>query len=1195
DADKWTMTGEPAVLVDPFSATQGSTVEFRLPMNRTHSELVKFAAQDEDYERVLARLKPLDHASLACHGDSNYEQKIVECRELKGRGYFNEAAKRVRELLKSKPVDSSDVVIELADTLFLQGRYIPALESVEEHLSNSTENEPGANATLRMMRAFGRAHVQGVFNEGLELVQSYEGIRNYAIESELANTSSNTDGKFGIYARDRSAFDDMMSLGKYAAAGKVASISVFGGDSPVTIDLYQRLAFNDKTSPVVKAKALGWLASLRNERREKGKSRQVFFQARQAFQEIDHAYALAQLDVTEAYQEFTGEMIELEEPVSKFIGVCEDLLYYRGVLEATDDLRKTADRAKLTPISLQLSAQIESLAEQAGAKVLRDQARLKCIDAWNTLSDHSGKAINAATNVYESLEKSDCFTLRQKAAQFASKSYTKLKDKEQAVFWARKCVEESRRCSKLVQSAAVMAFIECEFLALSGPVDAREKSTAAMGFIQAEVENANHEIALSMLYTLEITLAAAKVMSGVDCSEYLPKVTQCIHSIKSQLPKPLEATQELSKSRSDISQEEEAIVLLGKARKMRLQANELSAAAGLHGLQGEIYHGIVAKFRTSDSHTDAELVRKYLRLALQQYSLAIGYFEASKQVTEIAKYKLREAQVLYESWGLGDVSHSVVLEKVHDAQVYSDRVRRELSVLGRLNAIENKRRLGAIRTTRTGFAIALHVTTHEGMALARSLCDLLGSDILVPKDLLAQIAADKEALALYEYGKQRLQHFEGSQSLSGISNQMELDEHVAKMRQNPLLKALVDLREGVPLSLSYMQQELHRLKEPLKGRDIVLVDWILRDDEVWMVTVKDSGAPTLDMLPITASAVKEWTDLHLQPSAERDSCIMSDEREEHHPMHELTPLVQRLVDSCHVEDILVLSPTEMLHSLPLHALPVLCENGRMLLIERNPIVYAASMTNFVQCCQKARDSPPKEDLAKSFVEAYEDFAGYEYDRAEQTSVQGLMTELAEETGGEYHHGQEVLFDGFSRIAERSRMLLFHGHCDLEADDIRSQGLRLPLPPGQKSGESVLFSVPSFFDLNLHHAPHITLMACASTVQAITPGDDPLGLVTALLCAGAASVLGTMWPVQSRTARVFAERFVANWDAARCNAGDSGDKGDDNENRKGKDEGLLNLAIAVREAVLDLREGVRTKEVWHWGGFVLHGSFFCRDV
>ena len=51
------MTGEPAVLVDPFSATQGNTAKYRQPLNRTHSDLVKFSVQDEDYERVLGHLK----------------------------------------------------------------------------------------------------------------------------------------------------------------------------------------------------------------------------------------------------------------------------------------------------------------------------------------------------------------------------------------------------------------------------------------------------------------------------------------------------------------------------------------------------------------------------------------------------------------------------------------------------------------------------------------------------------------------------------------------------------------------------------------------------------------------------------------------------------------------------------------------------------------------------------------------------------------------------------------------------------------------------------------------------------------------------------------------------------------------------------------------------------------------------------
>ena len=227
-----------------------------------------------------------------------------------------------------------------------------------------------------------------------------------------------------------------------------------------------------------------------------------------------------------------------------------------------------------------------------------------------------------------------------------------------------------------------------------------------------------------MLHALLTILASAKLLFGVDCSEYLPEVTQCIDSIKSQLH--FEATQEVSplllhaqaiklhqqsKSSFDILKEEEATVLVRKARKIRLKANELSAAAALNGFQGQIYH------RTSDGYTDVGLVRKYLRLASQQYSLAVGHFEVRKEVTEIAKCKQHEAGVLYESWGIEDVSHSVVLDKVHNAQVCSDRVRAELSVLEGLNAIENKRRLGAISTTRSGFAIALHMTTCEGMAL----------------------------------------------------------------------------------------------------------------------------------------------------------------------------------------------------------------------------------------------------------------------------------------------------------------------------------------------------------------------------------------------------------------------------------------------------------------------------------------------
>ena len=72
---KWTMTGTPAVIVDPFSATEGGTSGFDLSMNRTHSDLVKFNLHDEDYERVLAHLKICVDAAIENFASRSSDQR----------------------------------------------------------------------------------------------------------------------------------------------------------------------------------------------------------------------------------------------------------------------------------------------------------------------------------------------------------------------------------------------------------------------------------------------------------------------------------------------------------------------------------------------------------------------------------------------------------------------------------------------------------------------------------------------------------------------------------------------------------------------------------------------------------------------------------------------------------------------------------------------------------------------------------------------------------------------------------------------------------------------------------------------------------------------------------------------------------------------------------------------------------------
>ncbi|KAF3057728.1 Ankyrin repeat domain-containing protein 50 [Trichoderma lentiforme] len=65
---KWTMLGEPAVLVSKASATHcrpwEDGPEHICAINRTHSEMVKFSQEDSEYEKVLGRIKSLTRRAI---------------------------------------------------------------------------------------------------------------------------------------------------------------------------------------------------------------------------------------------------------------------------------------------------------------------------------------------------------------------------------------------------------------------------------------------------------------------------------------------------------------------------------------------------------------------------------------------------------------------------------------------------------------------------------------------------------------------------------------------------------------------------------------------------------------------------------------------------------------------------------------------------------------------------------------------------------------------------------------------------------------------------------------------------------------------------------------------------------------------------------------------------------------------------
>ncbi|KAL6812492.1 nacht and ankyrin domain-containing protein [Trichoderma sp. SZMC 28015] len=65
---RWTMSGEPAVLVSRSSATHcrpwENGAEHICAINRAHSEMVKFGQEDPEYDRVLGRIKSLAQRAI---------------------------------------------------------------------------------------------------------------------------------------------------------------------------------------------------------------------------------------------------------------------------------------------------------------------------------------------------------------------------------------------------------------------------------------------------------------------------------------------------------------------------------------------------------------------------------------------------------------------------------------------------------------------------------------------------------------------------------------------------------------------------------------------------------------------------------------------------------------------------------------------------------------------------------------------------------------------------------------------------------------------------------------------------------------------------------------------------------------------------------------------------------------------------
>ncbi|MEU6789845.1 CHAT domain-containing protein [Nonomuraea angiospora] len=207
-------------------------------------------------------------------------------------------------------------------------------------------------------------------------------------------------------------------------------------------------------------------------------------------------------------------------------------------------------------------------------------------------------------------------------------------------------------------------------------------------------------------------------------------------------------------------------------------------------------------------------------------------------------------------------------------------------------------------------------------------------------------------------------------------------------------------------------------------------------------------------------------------------------------------------------DLVYLVPHDVLHRLPLHAVPV---DGGIPLSRRNPVVVTPSASVLQYCLAKKterrRDSalivadPPS---ARPLVFA----------REQARAIAAGLGPTRVLVGGSASRAELVAALAAKDAAPG--ILHFSAHGVFDPDEPMRSGIELA--DGRLTAQDILGMT---LDVDL-----VTLGACETGVSDRRPGDELIGLTRALLYAGAPSALVTLWRVDELSTSMLLRDFYA---------------------------------------------------------------------
>jgi len=304
-----------------------------------------------------------------------------------------------------------------------------------------------------------------------------------------------------------------------------------------------------------------------------------------------------------------------------------------------------------------------------------------------------------------------------------------------------------------------------------------------------------------------------------------------------------------------------------------------------------------------------------------------------------------------------------------------------------------------------------------------------------------------------------------------------------------------------------------------------------------------------------------------------------------HKLKELAPLVAPLRKITKPGSVLVLCPTFELHKIPLHALPI---DDDQILLERNPVVYIPSLTMLHHLARLNQhgsvpmpatrpSNSPRPPPTAAVLSVYDPAnASNTSQLHEADAVKSSLTTIATTLHTTLQAGQHVNVPFWSTHTRDAALIHFHGHA-VSAPNGAHQALVLqPTDTTSDIGTDTPahhLTARKILTMNFTCSPIVVNIACASGSAELKAGDELFGLTPAFLLAGAQSVVGTMWPIRSADGRAFTEAF---YDELRSAGGGEGQGA------------VVDLARALQNAVLMIRDNEETDAPYHWASFTVCG-------